>query len=418
MPPAYMLFLSAVFQFFQPDILTARMASSSVALASGFLLFKFLEQWKISLKTRIFIIALLLSDFLFIKTTHSSRMESLCLFFALAGFTTSGKPTIGKSESMLRIVLTGLFLALSFLSHPFGAVYGIISLYPFYQKKILNAKSLLYLAVGFAIPLLLWINYIYPNYDLFRLQFGAQFSRKSELFTTFSQFTKIKIILSSFRFPIARFCVFLLLIAGLFFYRKKFRSEYNGLFQFSLIWLIFISIFLYLSSESWYVVYLMPPVVILTGLFFERKDLFSRLITFASIGLNAAILIWIILQNFLILRTPEKTNEFFALIDKELQNKNRIYIQSIPDPYFYLKKKHPEKIYLEFMPGELSLSPENFQETIKKQDAFLFYNEELINSYIKKYLEQNAEKFERKIIKVDTGNEKELKLETYLYLKK
>ncbi|MBE7412680.1 MAG: hypothetical protein L6Q54_13645 [Leptospiraceae bacterium] len=416
MPPVYMLYLSGVFHFFSPDIFIARMASSLAALGSAFLLYTFLGQWKISQKKRILIFVLVLTDFLFIKTTHSSRMESLCLFFALGGLNILGKYI--SEKSFLGMILAGVFFSFSFLSHPFGAVYGVVSLYFLYEKNFFQLKSLIFLLVGFLLPLLVWASYIIPYYDLFLLQFGAQFSRKSELFSTFSQITKIKIIVSSFRFPFVRLFLFFVLGLGLFLYRKNLKSENNGLFQFAVFWLLSILLFLYISSESWYVVYIIPPVAILTGLFFGKKEIIPKGIVFLSIGLNIFILVWVVIQNFIIIDTPKKTNEFYSLIENEIINKNKIYIQSIPDPYFYLKKKFPEKTYLEFIPGELSLPPEYYLDTIKKQEAFLFYNEDLINPNIKKYLSENPNHFERKVIQVDTGNEKELKLETFLYIRK
>ena len=128
-----------------------------------------------------------------------------------------------------------------------------------------------------------------------------------------------------------------------------------------------------------------------------------------------------------------------------MERKNNIYLQAIPDPYFYLRKKFPNKTLHEFIPGELSgMNAKNpdgsdkksllqnlgiakksykidsafYKETIHKQEVFLFYNENLMNDYIRTYLAENPDKFERKLIQIETPKGSDLKLEAVIFVKK
>ena len=160
---------------------------------------------------------------------------------------------------------------------------------------------------------------------------------------------------------------------------------------------------------------------------------------------NIVVIIWVPFSLYFIYKSPEKTEEFFHLIEKEVERKNNIYLQVFPDPYFYLRKKFPEKTLHEFIPGELSavqkrnpdgtekisllarlgITKENYKidadfykETIHKQEVFLFYNENLMNDYIREYLKKNESRFDRKLIQVETPKGSDLKLEVVLYVQK
>ena len=86
MPPAYIILLSGVFQFFPTELLTARLFSSFISLGSILLVYRICLQYQFSFKRTSLVLLLLASDFLFLKFSHTARMESLCLFFALGAF--------------------------------------------------------------------------------------------------------------------------------------------------------------------------------------------------------------------------------------------------------------------------------------------------------------------------------------------
>ena len=59
-----------------------------------------------------------------------------------------------------------------------------------------------------------------------------------------------------------------------------------------------------------------------------------------------------------------------------------------------------------------------YKETIHRQEVFIFYNESLMNDYIHAYLMKNADKFERKLLHVETPKGSDLKLEAVIFVQK
>lgn len=73
----------------------------------------------------------------------------------------------------------------------------------------------------------------------------------------------------------------------------------------------------------------------------------------------------------------------------------------------------------EFLPGQLPvIDKESFEKTIKSQDAFIFYEEALVNPLILSYLQNNSELFQKKEIKLETNKKQGLNLKAIIYLKK
>ena len=479
MPPLYIIFLSGIMHIFPSELLTARLLSSFISLGSIYLVYKICLEFQFSPKRIISVLLLLATDFLFLKFSHTARMESLCLFFALGAFyfLIRGNFCHGDTEtqrggarrdamnrvSTKNIFFSGICLSLSFLSHPFGIVHSIPVLFLLYQRNSLNIKNLALYGVAGLLPIAAWGIYVIPNWELFIVQFGAQLSRKNELLGKFTWLDKVKIIFSVYKFPVVKLALFALTIGILFlsapfwnrspfakglgdFWDKEGFTRWQRSFEsFFLVWLFTILGFLIVSSESWYVFHLVVPFTLVLSSVIEKENLVTRLLLAISILYNIIVVIWVPYSHYFVYKSPERTQEFFELIEKEIERKNNIYLQVFPDPYFYLKKKFPDKTLFEFIPGELSaiqktnpdgtekisllkrlgISKENYKidanfykETIRKQEVFLFYNETLMNDYIREYLKDNTNKFERKIIQVETRKGSDLKLEVVLYRKK
>jgi hypothetical protein len=350
---------------------------------------------------------------------------------------------------MKDIFLSGICLSLSFLSHPFGIVHSIPVLFLLYQRDKLNIKNLSLYAFAGLLPIAAWGIYVIPNWDLFVVQFGAQLSRKNELLGKFTWVDKVKIIFSVYKFPMVKLVLFATTI-GLVFFRQRVATRCLNDFKkspesFFLVWLFTILAFLFISSESWYVFHIVIPFTLLLSALVENQKIIFRIFLGLSFSYNLLITSWVPFSNYFIYKSPEKTEEFFHLIEKEVERKNNIYLQAIPDPYFYLRKKFPEKTLHEFIPGELSavqttnpdgsekksllkelgISKENYKidasfykETIHKQEVFLFYNENLMNDYIRAYLAKNTDRFERKVLHVETPKGSDFKLEAVVFTQK
>ena len=401
-------------------------------------------------------------------------MESLCLFFALLAFyfilRSAGvslrkdlinqvltKGDASTKPTRFDLFLSGICLSLSFLSHPFGIVHSIPVLFLLYQRNALTIQNLALYAIAGLLPIAAWGVYVVPNWELFIVQFGAQLSRKNELLGKFTWLDKVKIIFSVYKFPMVKLGLFAitigLLLYGFISQKKKGDNSNQSLLLwiknspeiFFLVWLFTLLGFLFVSSESWYVFHIVVPFTLLLSAMVDNKEKPIRIFLFISIVYNIFVILWVPFSVYFVYKSPEKTKEFFLLIEKEIERKNNIYLQAIPDPYFYLKKKFPEKTLHEFIPGELSaiqdknpdgsekksllnrlgIAKENYKidanfykETIHKQEVFIFYNESLMNDYIRAYLSKNANKFERKLLHVETPKGSDLKLEAVIFVQK
>ena len=472
MPPLYMISLSWILQIFPSELITARLFSSLISLGSIYLVYKICIFFQFSSRRIIVVLLLLATDFLFLKFSHTARMESLCLFFALGVFYFLVRGGVDRDDRRdLRkdlinqvltqvtttlttkdILLSGICLSLSFLSHPFGIVHSIPVLFLLYQRDSLSFKNIFLYAFAGLIPILIWGIYVFPNWDLFIVQFGAQLSRKNELLGKFTWVDKIKIIFSVYKFPMIKLGLFVITIGILFLNTPFVKWDKRRLLRwlknsesFFFIWLFTILGFLLVSSESWYVFHIVVPFTLLLSAVIEKEKFIFKSFLVFSFLYNIVVIIWVPFSLYFIYKSPEKTEEFFHLIEKEVERKNNIYLQVFPDPYFYLRKKFPEKTLHEFIPGELSavqkrnpdgtekisllarlgITKENYKidadfykETIHKQEVFLFYNENLMNDYIREYLKKNESRFDRKLIQVETPKGSDLKLEVVLYVQK
>jgi uncharacterized membrane protein len=267
MPPAYIILLSGVFQIFPAELLTARLFSSFISIGSLLLVYKICLQFNFSFKRTLGVLILLATDFLFLKFSHTARMESLCLFFALSAFyfllrsprvTNRNTDDVPTTPKTLDIFLSGICLSLSFLSHPFGIVHSIPVLFLLYQRNAFTIKNLALYAVAGFLPIAAWGFYVIPNWDFFVVQFGAQLSRKNELLGKFSWVDKVKIIFSVYKFPMIKLGLFAITLSLFLFglVKSRFKNQENVFTWikkvpevFFFVWLITILGFLFLSSE-------------------------------------------------------------------------------------------------------------------------------------------------------------------------
>ena len=428
MPPTYMVLLAGVFKIFPQELFVARMFSSLISLISILILYLFCKNLKLSKERILFVLLLVASDFVFLKFSHTARMESLSFLFCISSFYFLSK-SIDREISKFDLFLSGISISLSFLSHPFGIVHSLSILFFLYKFDQLKLKNFLIIALSGFIPIVFWMIYIVPNFDSFLIQFGAQFSRKSELLGKFSYLDKIKIIFSPFPLPLLKILLFIFGL-GSFFIIKK--SKQN---QFFLFWTLLLFFVLLFTSESWYVLHLIVPSSLYISSLYE-EEYKKKFLLLPLLIYNISTCILFPLYFYKYLGAEEKILSYYELLSKEIEDKNKIYIQLIPDPYFYFKKKFPDKELLEFIPGELSpekdqiriankdlpfwkrsykLDPNYYSKKIEEIDLFLFYREDLINPKIREYFIEHKDEFEIKFLKIDPPKPIGLKLEAILY---
>lgn len=97
----------------------------------------------------------------------------------------------------------------------------------------------------------------------------------------------------------------------------------------------------------------------------------------------------------------------------------KVYLQAIPDPYFYLKEKYPNQKILEFIPGELPIPPEMFVNTLDTIDTFVFSEGTKRNENVENYLKENASSFYKRSISVSPSTTRKLiRAQAEIYLRK
>ena len=415
MPPLYFLY-SALFQKLLGDsIFSSRLASFIASLLLFFPLRGIFHSMGMEKKKFSLFISLIFSDILFYKISATARMESLGLFFSLSAIYF----LVSKDKTGYYLII-GILQGLAVMSHPFTIGFLLIEIlfYFIFRKFLIN--DFLFGILGFMLPIFLWAFYVYPNSEIFFLQFGAQLGRKKDLlFSVFTIITKIKIILSGFKFPFFRgLLLFGISIAVYFSWKDISDPERKKRLLFFSGALIILFLLIFLSSESWYVYYIIPFLSFLMVDLYESRNLLSKIL--APVWLLSNILGVLLTIYSIWIPVPVKNiqNSFFEKLFSLTQGKNKVYLQSIPDPYFYFKEKNPNLIIREFIPGELPLPIEFSKNELESQDLYIFYNEELIHPTIKNFLNIHADKFEKFEVRMESPKFFEYKYTAYVYSKK
>lgn len=388
MPPLYLLVLGTSFHFWDPNLENARILSSLFGLLGGlvivFWIGKIRKTDKRLSRNNLYLVLAFLyfsMDILFIKVSHTSRMETLCALLGILGILTAYNRYS---------LVSGLFLGLSFLAHPFGAFYGIPVLYLHFvndsnpERNLavmfgLARKPILLLGLGGMIPISFWLAYLIPNWDMFLLQFGAQISRKRELFETFGYLDKLKIFLSGYFQPMVRLPVLIALLGfSLFLIRDPL---YRKIYKLTMVWYMAMLIGFLGSTESWYVVHSTYPLFFLFYLVSVSLVGTRLRFLFFSIVLGYQVLSLLWFQYSLAIQEDSvaKKQIFMEEVSRQVAGKDSVYVQLIPEPYFHLREKFPSLKYYAFIPGELPIPEEYYLPTLEKIDMFLFFDDTLMN---------------------------------------
>lgn len=425
MTPALFYFEAFLFQFFPETIEVARMGSAIIAVISIFFFSELARGMGISRKYRILLKLIILSDFLFFKIAHSARMESLCTLFAfLSMFFLVYKRTEGRKVSRVRTVLSGVFLGLAFLSHPFAVSYSPLILLILYFRKELNSKNLFWIGFGGFASLSLWLVYVIPNWDIFLIQFGAQLGRKKELYNVFTLVYKWKVVFSEFRYPWIKSILFgIVVLAAIYrFFTNRWKMEMKSdfpVFLFAFFYLLNILVFLFISSEAWYVYHLIFPLaLVLVALPGERSEDYGDAPLILSGLYNVFVLGSFFYFNFFLMDMKVLTLTYHRQIESVIGTSKSIYFQAIPDSYFYFREKKPEVKLMEFIPGELPISQDYFSKTIQSFDAYVFYRTDLMNPVLQKYFAENMDGFRREEIEIQTPRKADMELKAVVYVRK
>ncbi|TGL23915.1 dolichyl-phosphate-mannose--protein mannosyltransferase [Leptospira yanagawae] len=382
MPPVYLLFSGLSLSIFPDTLITLRLANVCLIYLTAFAFYRLLKRFSISeVAAQIAFVSILWEPLVF-RFGTVARMEALTSFCFIISLVFASNP----KKNTWNPFLSGLLLSFAALSHPFGAFFGLVSLFLVYQN--FGIRGVTYFVFGGVIPVLGWIIYIHPNWDWFQIQFGAQLTRKQNLLKTFTLIDKIKIFSFGFGFSKIRLVLILIELLSLGFISYKLYKRYHSI---SKTWILFwiwtgsVLFALYSSSEGWYVFHIIFPLSFGMALLAEEKSILNRIPKF-GILLSLSAMIYISQIHWSKTDAGEIQNAHFQNISSSLVHSKAVYLQSLPDPYFYLKSIRPDLDILEFIPGELEIPSETFLKTIHSRDSFVFYDESLINEAIRDYL--------------------------------
>jgi hypothetical protein len=393
MPPFY-FWIQSGWQFILGDSLESIRSLSGflIIFSLGISLLFFHRIGIFNLKSKLFISIwisifsiFVYSDLLVIRIANTARMESLCLCLGIGSIYLS---YLGKYS------YSGFLQGLSVLTHPFGIFYGFVNLWNLTKDKN-QGKNLLYFVSAGVLSLLVWFYYISPDWELFLHQFGSQLSRKKSLLSEFGIIDKLRVLVGFYYFSYLQILSFCLLIVLLFLAYKRSRDQ--KLTRFISIWFLSMGLGYYLSSEAWYVIHLIWPLFLIfllygINLLRSKKEYLILSLIFA---ISLFQFLYFLSGAFYREDVHAKTESFFRLISEESREANSMYIHSIPDPYFYLRKEHlpieeetNKKIYYEFIPGRLvDRVDSSTQDTLDRIDLFVFSKEMEIPEFLKIRLE-------------------------------
>jgi hypothetical protein len=403
MPPFYFFTLSHWMEF-KPlnDLVHTRTLSSIFGIISLILVYFISRQlrWK---DPRL-VLLILATDCGFLQFSNLGRMESLALAFSLA--------------SILSVLKNlnfgaGIFIGFATISHPITVIHIPIIFYLMGQKKCTMRDYLIFCLGG--VPLLLvWLAYIYPDFQIFLYQFSLQLNRKKELFDVFGFLPRVQTVFSSYVFT--KYRIVLIFLGVLIFFWEAYRSGWKERYRFPLYYFIFIFVCLILTSEFYYSLYLSVPIALLFGLLFGSKN---RMV-YVYIGFLISFQIgYIFYLSHELKKNPgweSVWNNHNLKIQNLLSKDSSIYLQHVPEMYFKLNKEFADiKV---FVPGELAISPSNYSNIVCKRNVIIISNN-LMNSDRTSHCNLNDTSiYEHHIINDEYNSKVFPNLQTHVFLRK
>ncbi len=381
MPPVFMIAQSNLFHLFPISLETIRLFAVLISFSAAILLYSILKEFKFSKLACLLGFLSLLMEVLFFRFGNSARMEGITAFFFLASLLTLLK---WHSDSVFSYLIAGFLFSLSVLSHPFALGFGITIFWLGFIYFPFQWKNLISFGFTFSIPILAWVLYVNPDWDLFLIQFGAQLIRKKTLFSSFTLITKLNIFLFGFGWIKVRAVWLIVFFGCLFYVAKNERNIGNKELKenkllFLGVWLFTILLALYSSTEGYYVYHFLFPMAMGIAFLVDSKftlvALASLVISFGA-NFHFVYIHWIQSNTEIVWKTQTER------LKTALSAQKKVYLQALPDPYFSLRTDLSNLELLEFIPGELEFPSEEYKTTLSLQDAFVVYDTDRLNPVI------------------------------------
>jgi hypothetical protein len=338
---------------------------------------------------------LLLSiDTFFGLAARISRMDMLTFLLNLITITFF---LVLRKKSKKWLLVPGIFAAISTVTHPFGLIPVAVILlsilvenfvlYKNYKLKLVEAvvitcKMFVYFITPVIISVSIWLLSLRNNFDLFLVQNQLQFLRKKQLFPYLFQLYSAN---NYFRYLI--FLYMLVNVSVLFLYMKTNKF----VFLFSVIGFV-VSLFAILwGKEMWYLLYLQPFTALGVVLIFKHYQLSKKFPHLFAYSLGVFFFLIHLLISISLISdvtvNAKNYNLFATQITKQIPKNSKIFISSIPDPYFKLQVRTDLTLF------EFPTVPVEDQQSIKLLNSsdYIVYNV-AFNPLMLQYIKRNSAK--------------------------
>ncbi len=392
-PPLFMYGIAAWFKVFGFSILNQRLFSVTLGTIAVVIFFLLTQRVNVFKKTAYLIptvtTLLLVTDPVFLKASRISRPEIMVLAFTSAAFLIYLKILKGsKGRKNIYLFLCGLLLGLGLVTHMLALSFALaffVALITNENKNRFNLKKYFLFIAGLALPTIIRLLSIFPNYSYLFYQLN--------LITNSSNYTKSLYFYVS-QLPLSlQSDYFLVLLIFISFLVYVFKNRTPERITLALI-LILSWAFSYLGSIQWYAVY---PIFftylgfsILMSEFFKEENkqiYFKAALAVICLGLLFAHLNW-----FLTISSIYKKDDyqnFSRGLQAVIPPGKTVYLSSLPDAYYPLAERNKIYTYPTF-----TLDLNEFKKILDDTGYIVFnnfYSPPEVNAFTNKYLDLNVE---------------------------
>lgn len=334
-PPLFILLLATSFKLFGFGVVQAR----TVSVSLGFLtvLFTYLFALKLyNKKVGLLASLLLISNPLFFLISRQARMEIAVAFFMLIALYCTVLAL--KNSKMIFYFASAFFATLALLSHPNGMIATFAVLIIILANKIdlktlklnLNVKTIFIFSLGFIIPLIPYLLYIFTDFAAFQGQFMSNIGHSplnplQNIIMEPTRYIQLYWLFVGFEGRFLTFIVFAttitLSILGFYYLvrERKFSEKFL-----LMVLMVNLGVLTVLVSHKWeiYLGFIVPYLSILIALAFKEKMKFE----INKKGIISVIIIvsgvLLLIGNFIALYNVLAASEDYdyQVIGHEIQN--------------------------------------------------------------------------------------------------
>lgn len=342
LPPLFLYVSALWYKFFGFSITTQRLFSVFLGALNIILFYKLSEKLlpaKSKLVKRylhLLVLMLLTIDAVFLKTSRLGRPEVMVLSLELSSLLFYLQSFLSKRPNKY-LFLTGLFLGLSIITHLIAGGFAlavIVTLIYSQRKNIFDFRKYYFFGLGLLIPLVLWMVYLYPNYQYLYDQ--LKLVEQSRHYT-------IPWYMNVWNFPLLHKLNYLFyLLISLSFVVFTLKNRKLSYILLSLV-LIFSWIFTTLGQIYWYVAYpiifsYLALLILVSHVFALKGKGNYKTLARISLSLICLFLLYSNLMNYRNLINSYQNADAYPIFQEQILKAvppgKVVFLSSIPDAYY------------------------------------------------------------------------------------